>query len=262
MANVTADDLTNYIEANIPEFHRRRLESLTKLKLKKVLERKNAYLFKAKNVVTAADFVKAILDAYLSSQEETVFGTFLEGLAIFICKRIFHGRKSSTEGIDLEFERDDIRYIVAIKSGPKWGNSSQIKRMRENFKQAKRILGTNTSKFNIVAVNGCCYGRDSKPDKSDYLKLCGERFWEFVSGNPLLYLEIIEPLGHRAKERNEEFAVEYAKVVNRFTRDFITEFCNADGAIEWEKIVRINSSVKIIAKSKEGNKASKPRNKD
>ena len=35
-----------------------------------------------------------------------------------------------------------IRYIVSIKSGPKWGNSSQIKKMVQNFKQAKRVLAT------------------------------------------------------------------------------------------------------------------------
>jgi len=33
---------------------------------------------------------------------------------------------------------------------------------------------------NIVAVNGCCYGRDNRPDKGDYLKYCGQRFWEFI----------------------------------------------------------------------------------
>jgi dihydrofolate synthase/folylpolyglutamate synthase len=52
--------------------------------------------------------------------------------------------------------------------------------MRQNFSQAKRILGTNTSARNIVGVNGCCYGQDNSEDKGDYLKKCGQRFWEFV----------------------------------------------------------------------------------
>jgi hypothetical protein len=67
--------------------------------------------------------------------------------------------------------------------------------MKTNFKQAKRVLGTNTLKINIVAVNGCCYGRENSPDKGDYLKYCGQVFWEFISGNTSLYTEIIEPLG-------------------------------------------------------------------
>jgi len=207
-----------------------------------VVKQKNPYLFKAKNIITAQDFVKTILDARLSSQEETIFGGFLEGLAIFISSQVYGGQKSSAEGIDLEFEKDNIRYIVSIKSGPNWGNSSQVKKLRDNFRQAKRILGTNRLSTNVVAVNGCCYGKDGTPDKGDYLKLCGQQFWEFISGDDNLYIDIIEPLGHHAKERNEQFMQEYAKVINKFTAEFIGKFCDADGNILWEEIVKFNSA--------------------
>lgn len=248
MKKVSAEEITGYIETHIPSFHQRRLEKLSCLKLRGVLKRKNPYLFKAKNVTAAADLVKGILDAHLSSQEETVFGGFLEELAVFICERAFGGRKSSAEGIDLEFPRDAIRYIVSIKSGPNWGNASQIKKMVQNFKQAKRVLGTNAAKKNVVAVNGCCYGIEHIEDKGDYLKKCGQSFWSFISGDVNLYRTIIEPLGHRARERNEEFQREYGKVSNRFTKEFIDEFCENDGAIDWGKLVSFNSgcSPKLI----------------
>lgn len=242
MANITEEEIRNYIERNIPVFHERRLESLADLELKEVLKRKNPYLFRAKNVTTAAELVKGILDAHLSSQEETIFGGFLEGLAIFICSKVFGGRKSAAEGVDLEFVKETTVYIVTIKSGPNWGDSSQIKRMVDNFKKAKRILATNTSGQTVVAVNRCCYGRERSEDKGDYLKLCGQRFWSFISGMDDLYTDIIKPLGHKARERNEEFAAEYAKRINLFTKDFIDEFCLPDGAILWDKIVRLTSS--------------------
>ncbi len=198
-------------------------------------------MFRAKNQTTAQDLVKTILDAHLSSQEEGIFGGFLEELAVFICGRVYGGRKSSSEGIDLEFSKDGINYIISIKSGPNWGNSRQIARMKDDFKRAKRILGTNVSRKKVIAVNGCCYGKDDTPDKSDYLKLCGQRFWEFISGNENLYTEIIEPLGQKAKEKNERFSEEYAKVINRFTREFATEYCDTNGSILWEKLVKFNS---------------------
>jgi hypothetical protein len=242
MASVTVQEITKFIEAHIPEFHRKRLESLASLKLQKVLQRKNPYLYKAKFVTSAPELVKVILDAHLSSQEEAIFGGFLEGLAIFICERVFSGKKSAAEGIDLEFERGRIRYIVSIKSGPNWGNSGQIKKMQQNFLQAKRILGTNTSAKNIVAVNGCCYGQERVEDKGDYLKKCGQSFWSFVSGDDKFYITIIEPLGHKAKERNEAFQIEYGKVINRFTAEFIKDFCQADGTILWSKLVEFNSA--------------------
>lgn len=242
MRPITPQEITDYVAANIQGFHQRRLDNLQKLELIKIIRRKNPYLFKAKNINTAQDFVKTILDAHLSSQEETIFGGFLEGLAIFISSQVYGGQKSSAEGIDLEFEKDGVRYIVSIKSGPNWGNSSQVAKLRDNFRKAKRILGTNISSVNVVAVNGCCYGKTRTPDKGDYLKLCGQKFWEFISGNDNLYTDIIEPLGHRAKERNEQFTEEYAKVVNRFTAEFIGKFCDTDGNMLWEEIVKFNSA--------------------
>lgn len=231
--------LTDFIESHIPHFHAKRLQSLEGLQLKTVLKRKNPYLFKAKYVESAPDLVRQLLDAHLSSQEETIFGDFLESLAIEVCSRVYGGRKSTSEGIDLEFDRDDVRYIVSIKSGPNWGNSSQIKKMREHFKQARRIYGQGK---HLIAVNGCCYGRDSKPEKGDYQKQCGQSFWELISGEQTMYQDIIEPLGHQAKARNEKFLSAYAKVINLFSAGFIAEFCQPDGAIDWPRLVAFNSS--------------------
>ncbi|MEW6029346.1 MAG: PmeII family type II restriction endonuclease [Chloroflexota bacterium] len=249
MRPLNLNEVINFVKGNIGEFHESRDASLQTLKLREVLKKKNPYLFKAKNINDAHDLVKVLLDAHLSSQEETIFGNFLEKLAIFVCGRVFDGRKSSAEGIDLEFIRDDVFYIVAVKSGPNWGNSAQIKRMIENFRQAKRILRMGKSQLNVQSINGCCYGRTTKPDKGDYLKLCGQEFWEFISGNDRLFVNFVEPLGHQAKERNEAFLAEYARVLNLFTQEFMNDFC-VDGKIDWDKLVRFNSGKKLkIAKA-------------
>jgi len=259
MPNVTVQEITKFIESHIPGFHAKRLESLAELKLEAVLRRKNPYLFKAKFVTSAPELVKLILDAHLSSQEETIFGGFLEELAIFVCQRVYSGIKSSAEGIDLEFEKDGIRYIVSIKSGPNWGNSSQISKMQQNFAKAKRILNTNTSAKNIVAVNGCCYGQERIEDKGDYVKKCGQSFWAFISGDDQFYTTIVEPLGHKAKERNEEFQIEYGKVITRFTAEFTQAFCMADGGIDWHRIVEMNSGIpKPKAKKSKASESAAP----
>jgi hypothetical protein len=238
MKSITKEEIVEYVEKNIHVFHERRLEKLKRLKLKDILKRKNPYLFKAKNINTAGEFIENILNAFLSSQEEGLFGGFLEGLAIFICSYIYGGRKSSTEGIDLVFEKDSVKYIISIKSGPNWGNNSQIKKMKDYFRKAKKILRTNTpSGFNVIAVNGCCYGKDNSPDKGEYLKLCGQEFWSFISGNESLYTDIIEPLGHKSKEKNEQFIEEYSKVINKFSFDFMKMFCDTEGKILWSEVV-------------------------
>lgn len=68
--------------------------------------------------------------------------------------------------------------------------------MISDFKVAKKTLRTSNYQLIINAINGCCYGKDNHPDKGDYYKYCGQKFWEFISGVPELYIDIIEPTGH------------------------------------------------------------------
>ncbi len=244
MKRLNLNDVLQYVEQNIGTFHQKRIKSLDKLKLSGVLKRKNPYLFKAKYVLTAEQIVKGLVNAHISSNEETIFGDWLEGFAIFINDKVYGGWKSGITGIDLEFDSNGTRNIVTIKSGPNWGNSSQISKMVADFKTAKKTLRTSNSQLRIVAVNGCCYGRDNKPDKGDYFKYCGQKFWEFISGESNLYIEIIEPLGHKAKEKNDDFIKSYSQMINKFTKEFTMVYCNNNGEINWEKLVRFNSATK------------------
>lgn len=148
------------------------LENLTfrLLNIAQVLKQLNIWLHKVKNVLTADEIIRGIVDAHISSSEEGIFGDWLEGFAIFINEKVCGGRKSGIPGIDLVFDKAKVRYIITIKSGPNWRNSSQIAKMITDFKTAKKTLRTSNSKINIIAVNGCCYGKDNKPDKGDYFK--------------------------------------------------------------------------------------------
>jgi hypothetical protein len=97
--------------------------------------------------------------------------------------------------------------------------------------------------LNIKAVNGCCYGRDNKPDKGDYFKYCGQRFWKFISNNDDLFAEMIEPLGYRVKEKNDDYEKSCAQQINLFTQEFAGKFCKENGAIDWERLVRFNAGI-------------------
>ena len=244
MKNINLKDVTQYVEDNIGIFHQKRISSLNTLSLSKVLKRKNPYLYKAKYVLTSHEIVKGLVDAHISSNEETIFGDWLEGLAIFINEKVYGGWKSGITGIDLEFDKEGIRNIVTIKSGPNWGNSSQISKMKTDFITAKRALRTSSSQLIITAVNGCCYGKDNKPDKGDYYKYCGQKFWEFISGDTNLFIEIIEPLGHIAKQKNDDFIESYSGMINKFTMEFAGQYCDNYGKIKWEKLVRFNSEAR------------------
>jgi hypothetical protein len=235
------DAVRAYVNTHIVDFHQNRLQCLEKLALKRLLT-KNPYLFKAKNLNTAGGLISSLLDAFLSSSEEKLFGDFLEGLAIFVAEATSGGHKSAAQGVDLEFLNEDTHFIVSIKSGPNWGNSSQQKKLAQDLNDAMiRVRQYRTGK-RIQPVLGICYGKTRTGyHKSGYLKVVGQNFWYLISGNKDLYTDIIEPLGYRAREHNDTFEVQKDKLVNRFTREFLLEFCDENGAINWVKLVEYNS---------------------
>jgi hypothetical protein len=246
MKKLNLKDVSQYVENNIGGFHQKRLDKVNRIKLKEVLKSKNPYLFKAKDVTTANEIVEGILNAFLSSSEEGIFGNWLERLAIYINDSVYQGRKAGIDGIDLDFDKDDQRYLVAIKSGPNWGNDSQIKKMIDQFNTARKRLTTSGSKLSIVCVNGCCYGKSNEKteykSKGNFYKICGKRFWELISGEPELYTKLIEPLGYEAEIKNQEFKESYGKLTNRLTKEFLQDFCKESGDIDWDKFVRFNSA--------------------
>lgn len=34
-------------------------------------------------------------------------------------------------------------------------------------------------------------------------------------------------------------------MINKFTQEFIQDYCNDNGDIEWERIVRLNAAIKV-----------------
>ena len=229
-----------YVNENIIDFHRRRLKSLEDLSLDKLLK-KNPYLFKAKDINTAGELVSGLLEAFLSSSEEKLFGDFLEGLALYIAGITCNGHKSTAPGVDLEFSNKDVYYIVSVKSGPSWGNSSQQKKLEQDLKTAVARVKQSNRGTNVQPVVGICYGKAKTSYLRGYLKVVGQNFWYLISENKQLYTDIIEPLGYRAREHNQDFHLEKDNLINRFTLLFMKRFCEDNGAINWIKLVEYNS---------------------
>ena len=240
MKVLNSTDILKFMDREFVKFYKSETEILKKATLSDILEKKNPYLLKTKNVALVHDLVVGALDAFLSSSEEKIFGDFLEELAIFISERTCGGRKSPATGIDLEFENEGTRYLVSIKSGPNWGNNAQHRRQEQDFQAAVRVLRQSRRNVNIEPVLGICYGKVRTSHLRGYLKVVGQNFWCLISGEKKLYTDIIEPIGYRAKQHNNAFLKQKDKVVNLFTQQFLDEFCE-EGAINWKKLVEFNS---------------------
>lgn len=234
------DDLCTYVNENIGEFHEHRLHSLRNLELNELLG-KNPYLFRAKNITLVSDLIIGFLDTFLSLSEGKLFGDFLEGLAVYVAQRTCNGHKSTAPGVDLEFFNNDTHYVVSIKSGPQWGNSSQQDKLQQDLQNAVARVKQARRSPNVQAVLGICYGKTKTRYLRGYLKVVGQNFWYLISENEDLYTDIIEPIGYRAREHNDRFEEEKTHVVNLLSCQFVKHFCSPSGAIDWPKLVEFNS---------------------
>lgn len=241
MKALNLNQVHKYVNVHIADFHARRIAKLEQFQLRDLLRKKNPYLFRAKNILTAGELIAESLDASLSSSEEELFGEFLEGLALFVAQQTCNGHKSTAQGVDLEFINRSIHYVVSVKSGPNWGNSSQHNQLEQDLKNAAARLKQVNRAANIQPVLGICYGKTKTNHLRGYMKVVGQNFWYLISGNENLYTEIVEPVGYKAKEHNEAFLKQRSNVVNLFTKIFIDEFCDPSGSIDWVKLVKFNS---------------------
>ena len=133
---------------------------------------------------------------------------------------------------------------VAVKSGPSWGNADQHKRQSTNFDTLRRRLYKMNKKFDPLV--GQAYGQqNSEPtENSRFRRRSGQAFWEEITADPDFYLKIIRLMKDVPQRNRPKWKAEWDQAVNRFTREFMADFCRPDGSIDWEKLVEFNSSAK------------------
>jgi hypothetical protein len=130
--------------------------------------------------------------------------------------------------------------VLLKKSKDKLGNSSQQKKQEVDFQTAVKVLKQSKHTINVLPVLGICYGKVKTSHLRGYLKVVGQNFWYLISEDENLYTDIIEPLGHRAKQHNTKFLKQKSKLINLFTQQFLADSCD-QGVINWRKLVEFNS---------------------
>jgi len=235
---VNTNELQALIRNCLDDFYERRVRCLSKLKLKVFLRRKNPYLFKALGTQKASEIVERVLIAYIGSSDETIFGdAFFEPIA-----RIASGATvSDAEGADFIIESGERVLAVAIKSGPNIYNASQKKRQSQEFSALRNRLYKLHKQFDPML--GHAYGRaKSQPTKDIvYRRSSGQAFWTEITGDSDFYLKLVRLMKEEPSKHKQKYAPAWDAAINKFTAEFIKEFCFADGQIDWEKLVRFVS---------------------
>lgn len=233
-------EVEEFIRKEVELFHSNRLNKIKNLSLDEILERKNPFLFCALGIQTAEELVNNIVNATISSSEETTFGNLIKRLAHFILEKTYDAKKSEHKGIHYEFEVKGEINLVSVRSGIRH-NKSNYTDIEDSFKKAKATLNQSGCKKLVRAVLGIAYGKEKRKRSNNYSLYVAQQFWHFISGSESLYIDIIEPIGYMAKEKNEAYHSEKAKAINLLVRELLSDFCLVDGGIDWQKLVRFNS---------------------
>lgn len=235
------NELEDLISRCLRDFYERRLQKVRELELKAFLRRKNPYLFRALGIQKASEIVERVLTDYISASDETIFGdAFFEPIA-----RIASGGKTSdAEGVDFVIESGERVTAVALKSGPNIYNASQKKRQSQEFLAVRSRLYKLHKQFDPIL--GHAYGRlKTEPTKDRiYRDRSGQEFWSEITGDPDFYLKLVRLMKDAPSRHRKEYSPAWDAAINRFTAEFINDFCFPDGSIDWEKLVRFVSGEK------------------
>lgn len=250
--NLTEEELAQLIRDGLNRFYERRIQGLRTLELTGVLKRKNPYLFRATGIETPSEMVAALLQAHMSSSDETKFGdAFFEPIATVALM----GMGALGGGLDVQLETDEEVVVMAVKSGPNWANRDQKRQLREHFNTAHQVFRTRRSKKAFKKILGQCYGRThGEPNaRRDYYVLSGQALWQYMTDDPDFYIKLIRLMGDTPKVHREEYEAAFADAVRRFTEEFTENYCTPDGTIDWEKLTTLNSGARRQAASRKKN---------
>lgn len=208
-----------------------------------LLSRKNPFLFRIRGAKKADGFVRNMLEASLSSSEETKFGDIFEKCAQIVAKYGKNGQKSGIEGIDVEYsEGTTKRILIQVKSGKNWGNSSQRKRLKQNFKTATKVLKQGGSIKDVRCIEGISYGKRESKQLGSHERIVGVDFWEEISGWDGLYFALMDIVGTHASNGLQDAKNEAVEKVVRFAEN--KNLLDEKDEVNWEKLILFLSEPK------------------
>jgi len=242
---VSDSELKAFLTEVLDEFYERRIASLRRLDLHRILCKKNPYLYCSVGIRDPRRIVEAIVNAQVSSSDEGLFGdAVFEPLALAISG----GTPAPSPGVDVVREDAHTYTAYAIKSGTAVFNAQSKRKQLDEFNALASRVRKLGKRFDPVIGYG--YGRKQQRLAVNYRELAGQALWEELSGDQDCYLRIIRLLADAPVHKADEFEAARLELIDRLVEEFRVNYCYPDGAIDWEKLVRLNSSVESPRRKK------------
>ena len=183
------------------------------------------------NCKTANDLVLFILEAHKRISSQTIWGNYLESIAVKISNITLNGYKSKEECSDLEWVKDNKKHYRGWKSSPNWCNSDQKKAV--NTKMRSLIMNDDFGSFKVLTS----YGKTTKKvSKVGFVQLSGQDAWEEISSDSDLYNKLMNAI-HINNEIIGQFLENiYISDMSKSVSWFTENFTNEDTTINFNKI--------------------------
>jgi hypothetical protein len=143
-------------------------------------------------------------------------------------------------------EEDKVVHAYALKSGPNPFNASAKEKQSAEFLEMKNRLMKLQKQFDPVLAYA--YGRRNRPSSGKYVyrQSSGQAFWKEITGDDEFYIKLITLMKDEPRKRAEEYKKDWDAMINRFTEEFIKDFCLKDYSIDWEKLTRFISAIEPL----------------
>ena len=150
------------IDKGILELRKSILSSFEDITIKTLLE-KNPYVVTTTS--NEENFLDEMFNAWFYSSKETKIGKLLEKIALAI---VGEEKKCPAKGIDLDIIKNQIRWLISIKSGSSWGNSQSTKKQGIDFKNAIKTIHLECPTQDVRSMMGICYGKHKMTVDKEY----------------------------------------------------------------------------------------------
>lgn len=234
-------NIEKFVSDHANEFCQHRTQELQKLTLSQIaLE--NPYLLKlhGRCFFDASCLVGFWLHTTLLSNDNIHFDRFLENTTISLLTKLFQWKKSSRVESIVYLETSESLYIVYIK--PRI-SSNAILFIKDSIKalrvEAQQLI--NPKNKSVKPIIGVCWGPNKRIDIGNALIVSGQSFWSLIDNRKKLFNEVLTIFSRTTQKHSATYNGQKAAILNNLTKEFIERFCDAEGAIDWSRLVEFNS---------------------
>ncbi len=240
MAAITRREIEGFLKKHMRVYYDNGIRKLQNFTLRDVVGGLNILKIQGDGGFdNLAKMIRQRIQFNVEQGSNTRFGNCIEAVAVEICKKVDSGVKSGIPGVDQEFERDGIRYMVQIKMSTKTANHSGYEALKKHFESASRIIRQHNKKANIVCVYGICYGKICDViDSAGLHRMTGYPFWNFIGNNHNTFRYVLEGLAKiYANEFRHEVETEQQNAIRRITNEAKKRFANPDSSVHTDRLM-------------------------